>query len=269
MPVLDLARACHPQPTAAVTVLTTALFAAAGDAATTCLLGAFAVLTGQLSIGWNNDLIDRQRDLRAGRFDKPTVDGRLSAELLRGVTAAAVLLTVPLSLALGWLPGLLHLTAVGAGWLYNHWLKFTPLSVLPYLVAFGLLPIIATTALPEPRLPPAPVVLAAMLVGVAAHFANVLPDLAGDLVTGVRGLPQRIGLAGSVAVAALACLAATGLVLLVRNNWLTWFGLAAVAAAVLLALRLAVLRRVRAVFTAIIGCAALDVALIVASGGLR
>ena len=36
------------------------------------LLAGVAVLTGQLSIGWSNDLIDRARDERAGRHDKPS-----------------------------------------------------------------------------------------------------------------------------------------------------------------------------------------------------
>ncbi|MGH3680824.1 MAG: UbiA family prenyltransferase, partial [Natronosporangium sp.] len=39
-----------------------------------------------------------------------------------------------------------------------------------------------------------------------AHFANVLPDLADDAATGVRGLPHRLGAIGSA-------LAATGLLL--------------------------------------------------------
>ena len=31
------------------------------------------------------------------------------------------------------------------------------------------------------------------LLGVAAHLANVLPDLQDDTATGVRGLPHRLG----------------------------------------------------------------------------
>ena len=34
------------------------------------------------------------------------------------------------------------------------------------------------------------VTVAAAGVGLGAHFANVLPDLVGDRVTGVRGLPH-------------------------------------------------------------------------------
>ncbi|MGI8666858.1 MAG: UbiA family prenyltransferase, partial [Jatrophihabitans sp.] len=197
-----LARACHPVPSVAVTVLSTALFISAGNPARTCCLGALALLCGQLSIGWSNDLIDRGRDLAAARTDKPLAAGALDAALLRRACAVAVVLTVPASLALGWRPGLIHLAAVGAGWAYNLGLKSHWLSPLPYLVAFASLPVIATLALPDPRWPPAWIVLAAALVGAGAHFANVLPDLPTDLVDGVRGLPQRLGSTGATLGAA-------------------------------------------------------------------
>ena len=44
-------------------------------------------------------------------------------------------------------------------------------------------------AKPAPRWP---ITVAAALIGLGAHFANVLPDLAGDRATGVVGLPQRV-----------------------------------------------------------------------------
>jgi 4-hydroxybenzoate polyprenyltransferase len=267
--VPELVTACHPEPTVAVTTLTTVLFASAGNSALTCLIGALAIGTGQLSIGWSNDLIDRDRDVAAHRSDKPLVTSRLTAGDLRTACTMAVLLTAPLSLALGWLPGLLHLSAVAAGWLYNYRLKSSLLSVLPYLYAFGSLPVIATTALDESRLPPAPIVLAAALIGAAAHYANVLPDIADDLAAGVRGLPQLAGVRGATTVAGIASLLATVLVLLTRPGWLPGLGLVAVAAVLALAARAAARDRPAVVFGAIIGCAAINVALIVATGALR
>jgi 4-hydroxybenzoate polyprenyltransferase len=56
--------------------------------------------------------------------------------------------------------------------------------------------------LPGDPLPRATIVAAAAACGVAAHFANTLPDVAADALTGVRGLPQRVGPAASTAVAA-------------------------------------------------------------------
>lgn len=264
-----LVRACHPEPTVAVTVLTTVLFASAGNSASTCLLGAAAVLTGQLSIGWSNDLIDRRRDVAADRAGKPLAAGRLRVTELRAACLCAVLLTVPLSLALGWRPGLLHLAAVAAGWLYNGWLKATAFSVLPYLFAFGSLPVIATTALAPPHLPPYEIVLAAALIGAAGHYANVLPDIADDLAAGVRGLPQQAGVRGATAGAGAATVLATGCVLAAEPGRLTVAGLVAVAAVLAVAVRAAVRGRPAVVFRAIVGCAAINVALIVATGALR
>ena len=43
----------------------------------TCVLLAAALLTGQLSIGWCNDAVDRGRDVAAGRTDKPLAVGTL------------------------------------------------------------------------------------------------------------------------------------------------------------------------------------------------
>lgn len=264
-----LVRACHPEPTAAVTALTSVLFASAGNSAPTCLIGAAAILTGQLSIGWSNDLIDRRRDAIAHRQDKPLATGRLTAAELRTACLIALLLTVPLSLALGWRPGLLHLAAVAAGWLYNYRLKATVLSVLPYLFAFATLPVIASTALERPHLPPYLIVSAAALIGGAAHYANVLPDIADDLAAGVRGLPQQAGVRGATAAASGASVLAGVLVLLAEPGWLTALGLIVVAAVVALAARAAARDRPATVFQAIIGCAAINVALIVATGALR
>jgi 4-hydroxybenzoate polyprenyltransferase len=262
-----LVRASHPEPTVAVTALTAALFLSAGNSAGVCLTGTLAVLTGQLSIGWSNDLIDRDRDLATARADKPAATGALAVGTLRAACLAALVLTVPLSLALGWRAGLLHLTAVGAGWAYNARLKSGPLSPLPYLWAFAALPAIATLALPAPRWPPAWIVLAAGLIGAAAHLANVLPDLQADDATGVRGLPQRLGLRIS-AWASAALTVAVGVIVAVHVG----LPLAALALAVLalsaLGLRTALHGRPAVAFPAIMLSAAVGVVMIVAGGAL-
>jgi 4-hydroxybenzoate polyprenyltransferase len=51
--------------------------------------------------------------------------------------------------------------------------------------------------------------LAGALLGVGAHFVNVLPDLADDAATGVRGLPHRLGARWSPVVAAAVLVAAS------------------------------------------------------------
>ena len=70
-------------------------------------------------------------------------------------------------------------------------MKSTVWSGASYAVAFGLLPSFAASALPGIRWRAGRTVAAALL-GLGAHFANVLPDLAADAQNGVRGLPQRV-----------------------------------------------------------------------------
>jgi 4-hydroxybenzoate polyprenyltransferase len=209
-----LVRAAHAGPTLAVTVFALAWGAlGAGLTLPVLVLLGVAVLSGQLTIGWTNDWADAGRDTLAGRVDKPVAAG----ELTRGAVGAAALLAaaacVVLSLALGPAPGVVHLLAVASGLAYDLLLKSTLLSPLPYAVSFGLLPAVATLAAPEPGWPPLPVVVAAALLGVAAHLANTLADTEDDARTGVRGLPQRLGPRRS-AVAAGVVVAGAAAVLL-------------------------------------------------------
>ena len=81
--------------------------------------------------------------------------------------------------------------------------------MLPYAVSFGLLPAFVVLALPGRRRRRPGWSRRARLLGAGAHFANVLPDLADDARTGVRGLPHRLGAAGAAVAAAGLLLAAT------------------------------------------------------------
>jgi 4-hydroxybenzoate polyprenyltransferase len=204
-----LVRASHPEPTAAVTAIATALAVSSG-LGTTSLLVAAAFLSGQLSVGWSNDWIDAARDVRTGRSDKPVVRGELPVRAVRAAALTAATLCVPLSLALGPSAGLLHLAAVAAAWAYNARLKSTLLSWLPYALAFGSVPSIVTLAGDPPVTAPLWATAAGALLGVGAHLCNVLPDLEQDLATGVRGLPHVLGPGRSAALAAALLLSAAG-----------------------------------------------------------
>lgn len=207
---LTLLRAAHPLPSAAVTAFSAAASAAAGRSATGSLLAAAAVATGQLSIGWSNDLLDRARDERAARSDKPLATGEVPPRLVTVACAMALVLCVPLSLASGWRAGVVHLVAVAGGWAYNLGLKRTVLSALPFAVSFGLLTAFITLGLPGSPWPRGWALAAGALLGVGAHFLNVVPDVDDDLAAGVRGLPQRLGARRSAVTGALllwvACL---------------------------------------------------------------
>jgi 4-hydroxybenzoate polyprenyltransferase len=208
--VIALVRACHPEPSLAVTSITTALAVSAGRGGGSAWVAA-ALLTGQLSIGWSNDWIDADRDRTAARPDKPAARGELAPEAVRTAAFAAAAACVPLSLAMGWRPGLLHLAAVTVAWGYNVRLKSSALSWAPYALAFGAIPSIVTLGLPGSPWAPAWATAAGALLGVGAHLANVLPDLADDAATGVRGLPHRLGERWSAVLSSVLLLAATAL----------------------------------------------------------
>jgi 4-hydroxybenzoate polyprenyltransferase len=225
-----LVGASHPLPTLAVTLLATIVSAALGRSAAGCVLVAATVLTGQLSIGWCNDLVDRKRDLAAGRGDKPLVTGAVGPRAVALACGLAASACVPLSLASGWRAGLAHLAGVAGGWAYDLGLKRTWWSWLPYAASFALLTAFLTLGLPGHPSPPGWLLLAGALLGTGAHFLNVVPDIDADLAAGVRGLPQRLG-ATRAAVTGAVLLTMAVLVVTVgpqgQPPWWAWLGFAA------------------------------------------
>jgi 4-hydroxybenzoate polyprenyltransferase len=266
-----LALACHPGPAVAVTLFAAALAAGVGSPALTTAGVLLAVLAGQLSVGWSNDWIDAARDVVVGRTDKPVATGEVPVAVVRRAALAAAGACVVLSAALGWRAGLTHVAAVAVAWAYNARLKSTPWSWAPYAVSFGLLACVVTLALPGPDVPPGWAVVAAALLGVGAHLANVLPDLEDDVATGVRGLGHRLGRTRTGLLAPVVLVGATALVVggpagpAAPGAWVG-AGLATALAvtAVVVALRRT---RSRVPFTAAIGVAAVDVVLLVAASG--
>jgi protoheme IX farnesyltransferase len=273
---LALLRASHPEPGGAVTLALTLLAVGVGHRGWAIVGVAAAVGATQLAVGWVNDWLDADRDRVARRTDKPVAAGAVRRRTV-GVAGLLAALAIPLlGLPFG-RPATVCITLVGVFALLYDWpLKSTALSVVPYLVAFGLLPAFVVLALPGDRLPPWWLVGAGALLGGGAHFANVLPDLADDAATGVRGLPHRIGGRASQVAAAVLLLAATVVLVFGPAGPPSWAGIAAVAVAVL-ALPLgwyagsrALTRGARpvAMFRAVIVVALLDVVLLISRGGL-
>jgi 4-hydroxybenzoate polyprenyltransferase len=211
--VRALARSCHPLPSVAVSALSAGLAALADLPLGTGILVTAAVFTGQLSIGWSNDYLDAERDRAADRTDKPVAAGAVAPRVAGMAALVALTLTLALSAVLGWPGGAAALVIVVCGWLYNLGLKATILSWLPYAIAFGMLPAAATLAARPPRWPAVWALTAGALLGVAAHLANVLPDLHNDAATGIRGLPHRLG-AKATALAGAGVLLAVSAVIL-------------------------------------------------------
>jgi 4-hydroxybenzoate polyprenyltransferase len=196
--VVSLLLACHPLPTAAMTIALTVAALLSGRPARECGLVAATILAGQLTVGWINDVVDRDRDRQVGRTDKPVAMGWIDPGTVTFATAIAVLVVIPLSMANGTAAGIAHLLAVLSAWTYNFWFKKTVLSWLPYVVSFGLLPAFLSYGGLGGGMHGAPptvaMTVAAALLGIGIHFLNTLPDLVQDNETGVRHLPLRIAL---------------------------------------------------------------------------
>ncbi|MTA33065.1 MAG: hypothetical protein F2556_04105 [Actinobacteria bacterium] len=188
-----LVAAIHVGPTAAVTVLAALLAVAMSVPWSTGIVVVLAVFLNQVSVGLSNDALDAPRDLQAGRWDKPIAQGVLPPGVAWSVAGGAALASVILSLLIHPLVGLWQGVFLLAGWAYNLGLKATLWSGVCYALGFGALPVLVGYASPSAEFPGWWVVFVAASLGLSAHFANVLPDLAVDREQGVRGLPQRIG----------------------------------------------------------------------------
>ncbi|RZU72063.1 4-hydroxybenzoate polyprenyltransferase [Micromonospora kangleipakensis] len=271
---LGLVRASHPEPAATVTTVAGLLAWGVGHRPAGIAAVVGTVLASQLAVGWSNDALDADRDATVGRTDKPVAAGALRRRTAGLAAVLAAVATPVLALTTNPVAAVWATVGLLSALLYDWPLKSTPVSVLPYAVSFGSLPAFVVLALPGAPAPPVWLVTAAACLGAGAHFANVLPDLADDARTGVRGLPHRLGAAGSRAAAAGLLLAATVTLVFGPPGPPSWAGLSAVAAAVLVpavagyggrgATRAG--GRPVAAFRAVMVVALIDVVLLVASG---
>ena len=178
---------------------------------------AFTVFTGQLVVGWSNDLYDFADDQKHQRLNKPLVSGLITEKYLR----TWLIFMVPFSLfanmfgPLGFKGGMLYWLGIGFGVAYNFYFKFNFLSPLPFAFAFAILP--SCIAISKDVTPPTWMWLGGALLGCAAHFINVLKDLDQDRQSEIQGLPQFVGKRASIIIA--ATLSAIAIVVLVINNW--------------------------------------------------
>jgi len=188
----SLLRASHLGPTLAVTLVSFLLSTALWWEGPAYFIS-IGVFLGQLLVGWTNDLNDYQDDLKHNRIGKPLVSGQLTkTSLLRAVKITTpIAVVVNLVGPLGITGGSLYLFGVGMGVAYNFYFKSTLLSPLPYALAFAAL--VSSIVVATNRTPPLWLIASGSLLGVAAHFANVLKDLDQDLKSGITGLPQKIG----------------------------------------------------------------------------
>lgn len=192
------ARLIHLAPSIAVTTLSGALggvlLSQAGDGiGERWWLTVAAVAGSQVFTGSTNDIVDRSRDIAAGRSDKPLAAGEISLNGALWIASIGLGVQLAASLRLGTAALLLGLAAVASALTYNFWLSRTPYSVLPYVVSFGLLPlwVAAGVGVPLERVALTPVLVAPFAA--AGHLANAVRDFEADAATGSRNLAQVLG----------------------------------------------------------------------------
>jgi 4-hydroxybenzoate polyprenyltransferase len=213
--LIGLMRASHFGPTMLVTVISF-FFAQLYWWEGPSMVIAFAFFCGQLVVGWSNDLIDYQDDMRHNRLNKPLVAGLITPKYLHRWLQVMLPIAIVVNLfgPLGIIGGGLSLFAVGWAVAYNFYFKFNVFSPLPYAVAFAALP--SCMALSKDQMPPLWMWLGGALFGVAAHFLNVIKDMKQDNQSGIKGLPQRVGTKASVVIAIV--LIASAITLLVLSD---------------------------------------------------
>ena len=203
--MVALARLIHPAPATAVVTLSAALGAilsaqAGLEVGWRIVLTTLSVAGSQILTGALNDWADRGRDAVA-QPGKPIPSGAVTPRAALIVAGGGALVQLAASLPLGGVPLLLGAAASASAVAYNLWLSRTPLSVLPYLVSFGILPlwVAAGVGVDLSRVAVAPVLVGPFAA--AAHLANTLRDFDPDARLGSRNLAQTLGQAPAFRVA--------------------------------------------------------------------
>jgi 4-hydroxybenzoate polyprenyltransferase len=161
-----------------------------------------AMLLAQFSISALNDWADRGRD-RVAHPSRPLPLGIISPQMAVVIAIATGGAAVLVALWLGLPPALVLAACIAAGWAYDLMAKTTPLSVLPFAIAFPLLPAwVGVVAGEFPRAWWA-LILGGVPIAAAIHLADAIPDIGSDAAAGVRTLATSLGPARAGWMAAL------------------------------------------------------------------
>jgi len=159
---------------------------------------ASVMLLAQFSISALNEWADADLDRRAGRR-RPIPLGLLSRGTALNVAvdcALGAFLLATIS-GLGALSLLLVGIGVACGWAYDLWLKPTPLSFLPFAIAFPLMPVWIGLIAGRPASALQLLFLGGAPLATAIHLADSIPDRERDQAAGLRTLAVVLGRPGA------------------------------------------------------------------------
>lgn len=201
--IIGALRASHFGPTLLVTTISLILSIYCGFGWKSILV-ALSIFTGQLIVGWTNDLYDFEDDLKHNRLNKPLVKGQITKKQLTKLIIVIFPIAVFLSIfgPLGHTGGSIAILGILVALSYNFYFKFNLLSPLPYVICFGALPLAVFVG--AEKAINIYGILTGALFGFGAHFLNVLKDLDEDRSSGIKGLPQLIGSKKSKVLAAFS-----------------------------------------------------------------
>jgi 4-hydroxybenzoate polyprenyltransferase len=166
------------------------------------------MLLAQFSISALNEWADADLDRRAGRR-RPIPLGLLSrgAALNVAVVCALGAFLLATVSSLGALSLLLVGIGVACGWAYDLWLKPTPLSFLPFAIAFPLMPFWIGLIAGRPAGALAVLFIGGAPLAAAIHLADAIPDRDTDRAAGLNSLAVALGRPAAELVAVALLLA--------------------------------------------------------------
>jgi len=179
------------------------------------------MLLVQFSISALNEWADADLDRRAGRR-RPIPLGLISrgAALSVAVVCAVGAFLLCVLAELG--PFALLLVGIGTacGWAYDLWLKATPLSFVPFAIAFPLMPFWIGVLAARPLSSLLILFLGGSPLATAIHLADAIPDRDRDRAAGLRTLAVALGTRRAEMVAAGLLLIGTlvSIILLIRRD---------------------------------------------------
>jgi 4-hydroxybenzoate polyprenyltransferase len=165
-------------------------------------IGAIMLLV-QFSISALNEWADADLDRQAGRL-RPIPLGLLSpgTALTVGVACAVGAFLLSTLANFGTVALLLVGIGLACGWAYDLRLKGTPLSFLPFAIAFPLMPFWIGLIAGRPASSLGILFLGGSPLATAIHLADAIPDRDRDRAAGLRTLAVALGKPGAEMVAA-------------------------------------------------------------------